>query len=223
MLNIENIFKNRVPNFSLLLESGFVQEDEKYTNTYPLLNNQFQMKVAIDNIGCVSVKVFDTSTDEEYVLIHTTTACGIFVGSVIRSCEEILQTIAKECFSYWVFKSQQAKQIIEYVNKTHQDSPEFLWDKFPNNAVLRRKDSSKWYALILTIAKNKLGIEGNELVEIIVLRGLPHEIEKLLDNNKYFFGYHMNKKHWYTICLNNSVSINEIYQRIESSYLIAKK
>lgn len=223
MLDIANIFKNRVPNIPRLLESGFVQVDGEYITTYRILNEQFQMNISIASEGAVSVKVLDIFSQEDYVLIHTPTACGAFVGSVIRACEEKLKIIAEEYFSYSVFKSEQAKQIIEYAEKIHQDYLEFLWKKFPNNAVLRRKDGEKWYAVILTVTKGKLGLEGNEVIEIIDLRGLPEEIEPLIDGKKYFPGYHMNKKHWYTISLDGSVSIQEICERIETSYLLAKK
>ncbi|MDO5549136.1 MAG: hypothetical protein Q4F79_11730 [Eubacteriales bacterium] len=33
----------------------------------------------------------------------------------------------------------------------------------------------------------------------------------------------MNKKHWYTICLNGSVTKDELFRRIEESYELAKK
>ena len=38
-----------------------------------------------------------------------------------------------------------------------------------------------------------------------------------------FPGYHMNKKHWYTIILDNSISTSEICRRIDDSYLLAHK
>ncbi len=44
-----------------------------------------------------------------------------------------------------------------------------------------------------------------------------------VDNHKYFPGYHMNKKHWYTICLDGSVEPVELYQRLDLSYKLAKK
>lgn len=223
MLDIIGIFKNRVLNTSHLLAFGFVKADEEYTISYEILNGQFQMNVAITNAGGVSVSVLDTDNREEYVLIHTMSAGGAFSCSVIQACEEKLKIIAQNCFDYIVFRKEQTKQIIEYVNKTHQDHLEFLWNKFPNNAVFRRKDAGKWYAALLTVAKSKLGLEGSEEVEIIDLRATSDEIEKLIDGKNYFLGYHMNKKHWYTICLDGSVSTLEIFARIEASYLLAKK
>ena len=36
------------------------------------------------------------------------------------------------------------------------DELEFLWQKFPDNAVWRRKDNKKWYGALLTVSKEKL-------------------------------------------------------------------
>jgi len=35
-------------------------------------------------------------------------------------------------------------------------------------------------------------------------------------------GWHMNKKHWYTIVLDGSVLTNEICRRVNDSYMLAK-
>lgn len=223
MLNISGIFKNKVLNISRLLKFGFVQVEQEYIHSSTILNDQFQMNVKITIAGMVSVNVWDIDSQEEYILIHMPTANGAFVSSVIQACEEKLKIIAENCFDHIVFKSEQAKQIIAYVDATYHNQLEFLWEKFSQNAVLRRKDSRKWYAVILTVAKTKLGLDGNEMIEVIDLRALPNEIEQLLDGKKYFPGYHMNKKHWYTICLDGSVPTQEICDRIDASYILAKK
>lgn len=33
----------------------------------------------------------------------------------------------------------------------------------------------------------------------------------------------MNKKHWYTVCLNGTVPLDELFLRIDESYLLAVK
>ena len=33
----------------------------------------------------------------------------------------------------------------------------------------------------------------------------PETIDNLIDNEKFFEDYHMNKKHWLAICLNGSI------------------
>ena len=36
-------------------------------------------------------------------------------------------------------------------------------------------------------------------------------------------GYHMNKKHWFTICLDGFVPMEEIFRRIDESFALAVK
>ncbi len=71
---------------------------------------------------------------------------------------------------------------------------------------------------LLMVSKNKLGLNSDEIVDIIDLKMLPENIEEIVDNEKYFFGYHMNKKHWITIILDGSVEIEKIYELIDISY-----
>lgn len=49
------------------------------------------------------------------------------------------------------------------------------------------------------------------------------QLEETIDNKRYFSGYHMNKKNWYTICLDGSIDNDEIFKRIDISYELAKK
>ena len=95
------------------------------------------------------------------------------------------------------------------------------WKRSSDNAILRRKDTGKWYAAILTVAKSKLGIDSGEVVEIIDLRVKPEKLEALLQNDNYYPGWHMNKKSWYTIILDGSVDTEEICRGIDESYRLA--
>ena len=122
-----------------------------------------------------------------------------------------------------MFKSADAHKILEYVSQKYGSQPEYLWDKFPYNAVLRRKDNAKWFCVLLTVAKSKIGMAGEGTVEIIDVRMRPEEAERMVDGATYFKGYHMNKKHWVTIPLNCGTNINEIFKRIDDSYILAKK
>ncbi|MBQ9479724.1 MAG: MmcQ/YjbR family DNA-binding protein, partial [Selenomonadaceae bacterium] len=69
----------------------------------------------------------------------------------------------------------------------------------------------------------RLGFNSTELIEILDLRIDPDELTALIDEEKYFFGYHMNKRHWLTICLNGSVPTEEIFKRLDKSYELATK
>jgi len=75
---------------------------------------------------------------------------------------------------------------LTYVKNKYGDELEFLWEKSPKTAVVRRKTSKKWYALILSLSKRKLNLDTDETAEIINLHNSPEEIEKLIDNKRYF-------------------------------------
>jgi predicted DNA-binding protein (MmcQ/YjbR family) len=112
--------------------------------------------------------------------------------------------------------------VIQYARDSYGDELEFLWQRFSDNAILRRKDTNKWYAALLVLSKRKLGLNPDETIDILDLRMNPEDAEIVLDGCKYFPGYHMNKKHWFTICLDGSVPLEEIYQRIDASYALSK-
>ena len=64
------------------------------------------------------------------------------------------------------------EEIFEYVQKQYGTMPEYLWSKLSDSAVLRHKNG-KWYAVIMTVEKSKLGLEGNDLVDIMDVKCDP--------------------------------------------------
>lgn len=217
------IFKNRKVNSNKLLSYGFTRTENDYTYTDKIVNGQFYIDVQVSETGDVTSKVTDAATDEEYVLVHVESAGGGFVGMVKAEYEAKLKDIADKCFDGIVFGSRQAQEIIAYVRKTYGDELQFLWKKYSENAVYRRKDNDKWYAAMLYVTENKIGRAGKNYVDIIDLKGEPEEIEEIVDGEKYFPAYHMNKKHWFTVCLDGAVPTEEIFGRIDKSYALSAK
>ncbi|MCC8192517.1 MAG: MmcQ/YjbR family DNA-binding protein [Ruminococcus sp.] len=223
MLNISGIFKNKTPNFKRLAKFGFTELDACFTYSKKLDGTEFDIIVKVSKDGEIQVRVTDSETGEEYVLVHLPDVSGGFVTGVILACEDVLQEIADSCFDTDVFKFPQTRRVLEYAKEKYKMFPEFLWEKFDDNAILRRQDTKKWIAVLLTVSRRKLGLDSDEIAEVIDLRGEPQEIERLIDNSLYFGGYHMNKKHWYTICLDETVPDEELFERIDKSFELAKK
>lgn len=123
----------------------------------------------------------------------------------------------------YVFREDYAKKILQYADEQYGDEPEYLWADYPEYAVLRRKDTKKWYALLMNIPKKRLGIDGDEMVEVVDLRFDVDELPNKIDGKSYFAGYHMNKKHWITVLLDGSVDLDEILAYVDKSYALAKK
>lgn len=219
---MEDFFKYRKANIIKFPAYGFFCKDDEWRYRVPILNGQFLLTVIVDKAMQVKTVLTDTSTNEIYTLHLIDSACGQFIESIRNEYRLVLKDIAEKCFDINVFKSEIARYLIGYVQKKYNSQPEYLWKKFPENAVWRRNDNRKWFGALLRIPKNKLGISSNEIVEIIDLRMEEKKIAELTDNRKYFAGYHMNKRHWLTVCLDGSVPVEEIYAMLDESYLLAK-
>ena len=222
MREINNFIKDKKINFKKLEEFGFELIDNSYNYYTSLLKNQFKMTIKINLDNSIFTEIIDTETNEPYVLHLLEMKRSGYSEKVYKAYNEVLEKIQKECFEDERFKANYTKEIINYINNKYGDKLEFLWEKSPKNAVVRRKFSKKWYAVILTVSKRKLNLDCDEIIEVINLHNIAEEIEKLIDNKKYFPAYHMNKKYWCTICLDGTVELKEIYKLIDISYELAK-
>lgn len=220
MRNLNKVFENKSIDYEKLLEYGFSKKGNYFYYENKIYDNHFKVVVEISNEKQMS-KVIDLSMDEEYVLVDVQGSSGDFVGKVKEEYENILNDIIEKCSSPNVFKSKQAKKIIKYVKEKYNDDLEYLWKKFPNNAVWRNKNNNKWYGALLVLEENKLGIESDKIIDIIDLRYQKDNIKEIIDNKKIYEGYHMNKDNWITIRLNESVDIKEIFKLIDNSYALS--
>ena len=217
----EEIFRRKKAIPEKLLAYGVRKEKNDYIFDTDILNGDFYLNIRISKSDLISTTLVEAATGEEYIL-YKTDASGAFVGEIRTAIAAVLKDISDKCCEAAVFKAEQSVNIIEYVRKKYGDELEYLWEKFPDNAVWRRKDNKKWYGALLTVSRRKLGIDSDEIVEIIDLREEPGVLEKLIDNMRYYSGWHMNKKHWFTVVLDGSVPLNEIYRRIDKSCMLAE-
>jgi predicted DNA-binding protein (MmcQ/YjbR family) len=217
----DRFFSHKNLNTKKLLAYGFKEIGEGYEYSVPILNSDFTFFVTVTGKGEVTTRVVERDTSEEYILYRTEGAVGSFVGEVREACGGVLSDISEKCFDRYIFKSRQATEIIEYVRKKYGDELEFLWEKFPADAICRRKDSKKWYVLLMTVAGYKFGFPEGVNVEVIDLRISPEKVSSVVDNVRYFGGYHMNKKSWYTIILDNGVPTEDILKGIDESFILA--
>lgn len=115
------------------------------------------------------------------------------------------------------------KAIFDYVSKTYQSLPEYLWAKYPDYAVLRHDDNKKWYAVIMNVPKDRLGMEGTEEVDIMDLKCESEMIGSLRMKKGIFAGYHMNKGNWISVLLDDSADESMVYSLLDMSYLLTGK
>ncbi len=223
MNETNKLFYNKKLSLPKLLSFGFEEKAGKYIYSTTIIDGQFKMFVEITTTDTISTRLIDIASNEEYILHRTTNATGIFVGSVRSTHQAILQEIAEKCFEVDIFKSDDAKKVVQYVYDTYNDQPEFLWAKSPENAILRRKNTGKWYGALLVLSKRKLGFDSDEIINILNVRTKLQSAQTLIDYKNYYPAYHMNKNNWVTICLDGTVPTQEIFRRIDNSYKLAVK
>ncbi len=109
-------------------------------------------------------------------------------------------------------------KVLETAAKLYHTKPEYLWAKTPTAAVLRHAENQKWYALLMDVPKNKLGLEGEECVDILNVKADSVMAASFLLEEGILPAYHMNKKHWITILLDGTVPMNTIELLLEVSF-----
>lgn len=112
-------------------------------------------------------------------------------------------------------------RIEKYIKKKYKADPEFLWKRFPGYEVFRHADNEKWFALIADVQRDKLGLDGEDRVDILnVKMDDMFFVDMLVKQEGYFRGYHSSKKLWVSVLLDGTVPYEEICDLIDKSYLV---
>lgn len=114
--------------------------------------------------------------------------------------------------------SSQRERITQYIQATYGTQAEYLWADSPGNAIFRHPASKKWYAALMRVLPEKLGLAGEEALDVMDIRCSTILIGSLLSTKGFLPAYHMNKNHWISIVLDNSVPDNQITPLLELSY-----
>ena len=218
---INLLFKNKRFNTEKTLAAGFVRDGENFIRREKI-SDELTAEILIDERGSVTTKIFDTD-GELYTLHLVDGASGEFVGSVKAAHEKILRDVAENCFDEQTYSGEQTLKLVALIREKFSDAPEFLWRQAPNYCVFRRKDNRKWYAVIMVVPRKTLRLAGDGELEILNLRVVPEELNRLVDDEKYFRGWHMNKKSWMTLRLDGTLTFDEISARLEQSYRLASR
>ena len=187
----------------------------------PIADASLECRVFISSKGVISEKVIDLGTGDEYSQHRMAEANGRFVGQVRDAVTSLLKRVAADCFERDVFKQEMSKALLEDVRERWQEELEFLWEDSPEYAVLRRTDTGKWYAVLMRLPKRKFGLDSDEVSEFVLLRIPKDEAETIRDDKRFLPAFHMNKRTWFAIPLDDGVGFDEILLRMSRSRELA--
>ena len=214
------IFKSYQFNQEKARAYGFVKNGEVWTNSCQILEGDFVMVLSItaDN---VNFQVFDQETGDLYPQVHMESMTGSFVASVREACLEILYQIRKACFDVQDFICPQTKRIMAQIQEKYGNQLEYLWEKSPDTAVLRHEGNKKWYAVLMRISWDKLEKGREGLVEAVNLK--HDQVADLLSKKGIYPAFHMNKRYWISVALDDTLSDEMVLALIEKSWNLTSK
>ena len=117
--------------------------------------------------------------------------------------------------------SMTREEVFLYAREFFGAEPDYPWDSEPDYAVLRHGGSKKWFGVIMRIPRCRLGLDGDEQVDILNVKCDPRLIGSLILKEGYFKAYHMSKEHWLTLLI-GELSEEEVTSLLTVSYDLTK-
>ena len=151
---------------------------------------------------------------------------GEFVGQVREACQEVLLAIRQHCFDEGGFLYEQSKRLWDHAAEVYQGQIEYLWEKSSRKSstkagVFRHQDSKKWYGAFLTTDWSKFEAERSGAIEVLNVKN--DHVTELIQKKGIYPAFHMNKKYWLSLPLDDSLSDQEIFDLLAVSYQLTSK
>jgi len=217
-----NIFKRAMVDFRKLADYGFTKSENKWVYAQYFMNGAFKAVVTIDSQKKISGTVYEVATADEFLPLRVENMDG-FAGEVRSEYKKILADIRAHCCLVNYFVYPQANRLAQFIYDKYGDGPTFPWDTFDGYGVFKNPDSAKWYALIMNIKKNKLDKKLLGEIEIVNIKLNEDKITELLKRNGFYPAYHMNKKNWITIVLDDTITDELLFDLLEESHAFTVK
>ena len=213
----QNIFGKSLPDSTKLESYGFIRDGNNWTYQRLFMDNQFCATIKIDTTGKIVGTVLDVAANEPYLPLRVEDGIGGYSQKVRTEYQNILRDIKNCCCSENTFGAPQTNRLIEFIAQNYGHHPDFPWEKY-NIGVFKNPDSQKWYALIMEIDQNKLDKNQSGKIEVVNLKISPDKIPLLLEQNGFYPAYHMNKKNWITLTLDDTIKDKILFSLLGESH-----
>lgn len=225
MIELESTLRNCIVCEDKLIPFGFIETEEGYFYAQQIMNGLFEIRLLVEETGRLKGDVYDLSIDKTYPLLRVMNVQEPFVTQVRAAYKEVLQKVIDSCFSPCVLSLRQGQFLFQWIKKHYDDEPDFPFRQYPQFAVFRYPSNHKWYGLFMNLPRQKVDnsfpYRTDRKVDVLNLRVKKHEIEQKLTVEGVYPAYHMNKKSWVSLTLDDSISDDLICQWVEESRLLA--
>ena len=200
-----------------LIAFGFAPEGDRLTWSRELPDDG--MRIVVEYDGAIQGRIIDLSFNDEYTAFRVAGTTG-YSAQIRQKYIELLTDIRSHCCKNQYFKTPQAQRISDYIFEAYGSAPEFLWPNIPSYAAFRQAGKKKWFAVMGSVPLNKVDREANSAqpVEVINVKVDQERIKDYLSQTGVYEAFHMNKKCWVSIILNDTLPDNAIHRMIDDSY-----
>ena len=105
-----------------------------------------------------------------------------------------------------------------HIAETYNADPEYPWLAYPTYAVFRHQNNQKWFAVVMEIPKEKLGLPMEGSIDVVNLKCDPLLVGSLRNEPGFFPAYHMSKAHWITAALDGSAPEDKLKWLLDLSF-----
>ena len=105
-----------------------------------------------------------------------------------------------------------------YILETYAAESDCPWRKHPSFEVFRHSSNKKWFALVMSLPQNKLGLQDSRVVDVVNLKCDVILSGLLRERPGFYPAYHMHKGNWITVALDGTVSEEELKTLLDMSF-----
>lgn len=216
-----NLFTRYNPIEEKLINYGFVKKRTGLTFEKLFNGGSFRAVVTVSKQGNLDGTVFDVENNDEFLPLRIENNQGAFVGEIKEEYEKILLDIRENCFSKNYFTLPQSNRITNYIINKYGNEPEFLWEKLDGCGVFRNQETEKWYGIIMDVDRSRIIPKEKGIVDVMNVKLPPDMVLEVVKTPNVYQAYHMNKKHWISMILDDSLNDGKIMEFIDISYTLS--
>ena len=109
-------------------------------------------------------------------------------------------------------------ELTRYIFDTYGIEPDNPFPCDNTSAVFRHAGSRKWFALVMNIPAQKLGLPSEARIDIVNMKCDPVVIGSFRGLPGLFPAYHMSKENWITAALDGSAPDETVKTLLDISY-----
>ncbi len=234
----EKVFRKKRLDEDHLTAAGFSRDGQLWILSKELMPGLFRAELRAHPESGMTGRVIDLESGDDYLPLEVECAVGKFTGMVRDAYRRWLEETAAR-FEDLPFESPQANRLAAWASGFFSVPLEQTFRK-AEGSVLRHPHNGRWFSVFLKVkasalqkAKDEKPAEkadrtGNAgkrplddmMAEIMNLKIDPSNLDDLLQTPGIYLCWHMNKKHWISLSLNDALSDQRIMALMKQSFAL---